>query len=928
MKKWLFILPFLLFSLTYYSQNNKLKITPKAYSEWNEIGEPQISNEGNIITYISTPQVGDQKLIIENKNNSTKREFDRGEKAFIAPNEQWVVFSITNYHDSIRLLKITETPKNKWPLDTLAIYVAEKDSLIHFPNVKTYKKSKDAGNWLSILRSDEFKINKKLSKKEKKKLRKNKGNLPKENGSFLTLFNPLTYMTKQIASVKEYTINKTGDAIYYTTSYQYHDSIDSCFLYRFNAKDASTQLINKHLGTVIKLNSSKSGDQFSYLLSGDTIKEKKYQLFYWNLTLSESTLIVDTISQQFSSLKSISEFHTPYFSDNGEYLFFKVGNKPIIIQKDSLTDDEKYSLDLWSWTDKRIQPQQLKNLKKDKQKADLYLYKTTTKTYSQLIDSTFRIRKTDITNNEKHLLLYTQEPYLIEMTWDGWYYDYYRIDVETGNKTLLKKHHNDQLKLSSSGRQAVYYSRKDSAWFHIDIEQNKTIQLTHSKYFHNQYHDTPGDANSIGRAYWNKSESQIIIKGQYDYWSFSLKESTIKQITFGRKNKTIYSYWKTTKREEKSIDFEKENYFLTRNEITKAEGIASLKQSKIKQLFLKDKQIFHLKKAKNTNNILYREMSFTVYPELQLTDLQFNTFDQLTDLNPQQKDYNWGTVELVNWKSYHNSNSLSGLLYKPEDFDSTKSYPMIVYFYERNTQNYHRYYAPRPTASIVHPTEYVSNGYLVFIPDIKYEIGKPAQGAYDCIVSGTRSLLKSHPYIDSSRLGLQGQSWGGYQTAQLITMTNLYKCAMAGAPVSNMFSAYGGIRWGSGLNRAFQYEKGQSRIGKTIWEAPELYIENSPIFHLQKVTTPLLIMHNDGDGAVPWYQGIELFNGLRRLQKPVWMLNYNGDAHNLRKRANKIDLSIRMKAFFDYYLLNSEAPKWILNGRPALIKNVENNHQK
>ena len=120
--------------------------------------------------------------------------------------------------------------------------------------------------------------------------------------------------------------------------------------------------------------------------------------------------------------------------------------------------------------------------------------------------------------------------------------------------------------------------------------------------------------------------------------------------------------------------------------------------------------------------------------------------------------------------------------------------------------------------------------------------------------------------------------------------------------------------------RQFQYEKTQSRIGKTIWEAPELYVENSPLFHLPKVNTPLMIMHNDGDGAVPWYQGIELFTGMKRLGKPCWLLNYNGDDHNLMKNANRMDLSIRMRQFFDHYLRDQPAPDWLINGVPALDK--------
>jgi dipeptidyl aminopeptidase/acylaminoacyl peptidase len=175
-------------------------------------------------------------------------------------------------------------------------------------------------------------------------------------------------------------------------------------------------------------------------------------------------------------------------------------------------------------------------------------------------------------------------------------------------------------------------------------------------------------------------------------------------------------------------------------------------------------------------------------------------------------------------------------------------------------------------------------------------------------------------YIDEKNIGLQGQSWGGYQTAFLVTQTNMFKAAMAGAPVGNMTSAYGGVRWESGLLRAFQYEKGQSRIGKTLWEDREAYIRNSPVFFLDKVNTPLLLMNNDADGAVPWYQGIEIYTGLRRMEKPVWLLNYNGDGHNLTRRANQVDLSIRMMQFFNHYLKGEPAPEWMTSGLPAVNK--------
>jgi dipeptidyl aminopeptidase/acylaminoacyl peptidase len=315
---------------------------------------------------------------------------------------------------------------------------------------------------------------------------------------------------------------------------------------------------------------------------------------------------------------------------------------------------------------------------------------------------------------------------------------------------------------------------------------------------------------------------------------------------------------------------------------------------------------------------LIRRMTVSEYPEIRVLDSLYKYEKVISKTNPQQANYNWASVELVKWKAYDGT-LLEGLLYKPEDFDSQKKYPLMLYYYELNSDNLYNHQAPRPSASTINPTEYASAGYLVFIPDIRYVPGKPAKSAFNSIMSATDYLIKNYP-VDSTRMGLQGQSWGGYQTAQLITMTKRYAAAMAGAPVGNMFSAYGGIRWGSGLNRQFQYESQQSRIGKTIWEAPELYVENSPLFHLPKVTTPLLIMHNDKDGAVPWYQGIELYNGMRRLGKPCWLLNYNEDDHNLTKLPYKIDLSIRMRQFFDHYLQGKPTPLWMKDGIPAIDK--------
>jgi dipeptidyl aminopeptidase/acylaminoacyl peptidase len=307
----------------------------------------------------------------------------------------------------------------------------------------------------------------------------------------------------------------------------------------------------------------------------------------------------------------------------------------------------------------------------------------------------------------------------------------------------------------------------------------------------------------------------------------------------------------------------------------------------------------------------YRE-----YPDL-YAGPSLTSLTRVSDANPQQSEYSWGTVNLVRWRN-DDGIALTGLLYKPENFDPTKQYPMIVYYYESLSDNLHQY-VPPAGRNIINPTVYTAKGYLVFEPDIAYTTGYPGQSALKSIVPGVQRLIDSG-FVDAKNVGLQGQSWGGYQTAYVVTQTNMFAAAMAGAPVANMTSAYGGIRWESGVARSGQYETGQSRIGASLWQAPMRYIENSPLFYVDRIQTPLFIMSNDGDGAVPWYQGIEMFVALRRFKKPVWLVDYNGDAHNPRKRANQQDVDMRMQQFFDHYLMGKPAPQWMERGIPFLQK--------
>jgi dipeptidyl aminopeptidase/acylaminoacyl peptidase len=325
------------------------------------------------------------------------------------------------------------------------------------------------------------------------------------------------------------------------------------------------------------------------------------------------------------------------------------------------------------------------------------------------------------------------------------------------------------------------------------------------------------------------------------------------------------------------------------------------------------------RKAQDADVLMFTRQSFTEFPDVWVSGMQVSDMRKLTAENTEpMARYLWGSAELVEWTSLDGI-QLQGILYKPENFDPTQKYPMITYFYERMSDTYHLHYPPVPHRSRISPTFYTSRGYMVFVPDIVYRIGYPGESAMNSIMPGVTKIL-DRGYVDRQNLALQGHSWGGYQIAFMVTRTDMFRAAAPGAPVGNMVSAYSALRLETGVHRQFQYERTQSRLGGNLWEMPIRYLENSPVFWLDKVNTPLLIMHNDLDGAVPFAQGLELYLGLRRLGKPAWLINYVGEPHWPTTVANKRDWNIRMQQFFDHYLTGAPAPLWLREGVPAIMR--------
>ena len=923
------------------------------YDGWRAIAGQKLSADGKWLAYGLFPQEGDGEVVIRNLVTGKEQREPAGARpqpapptgAEEGPPPEARAATITFSADSRAVVFSTFPPKAEtdkakkekktaaqMPKDGMVILDLASGKTTRIERVKRFQMPEKASGWLAYWKeapepaagqgrgaADPGVADQQGGRGGRGGAGGGAGSGPRpEFGSDLMLRSLADGVERTFADVAEFSLTDDGKQLVYAVAA--HDAAkNGVFAVKVGSGDAPAAVLAGK-GKYQKLTWDENQTQMAFLSDRDdqASKPPKQKLYLWKRD-GAAVELASAASPGFRTGLAIGDKGALSFSKDGSRVYFGVAVPVPEKKADDAATDDKAVVDLWSYTDDYIQPIQKVRAERDRNRTFTAECIISEKRVVQLGDET--MAEVTPSENPRVLLGSDDRTYRKTFDYDEHFADAYVIDGATGARRLVAQKHRGTAAWSPDGKYLLIFNGKD--WTTVSAEDGRTANLTVGLpvKFYNEEDDHPSTPPAYGSAGWTKDGAAVLLYDRYDIWRMAPDGSGPRNITaaYGRAHGLQLRYVRTEVENprERWIDPAKPLLLEATNLKTWDTGFfrASLSGGEPRQLTMAAKSFSAPVKAKDADVYLLTAQTFSEFPDLLVTDGTFKEMRKVSDANPQKAGLLWGTAELV---PFHSTDGvpLQAALYKPENFDPKKKYPMMVYLYEKLTQNVHHFVNPAPSNNI-NISFYVSRGYLVLTPDIVYTVGYPGQSALKCVLPAVEAVVDKG-FVDEKAIGIQGHSWGGYQIAYMVTQTNRFRAAAAGAPVVNMIAAYDGIRWGTGLPRQFQYERTQSRIGGSVWEYPTRFIENSPIFWMDKVQTPVMILQNDGDDAVPWYQGIEFFLALRRLGKQTWLFNYNGQPHGLRNRADQKDYTIRLQQYFDHFLKGAPAPEWMEKGVPYL----------
>lgn len=495
------------------------------------------------------------------------------------------------------------------------------------------------------------------------------------------------------------------------------------------------------------------------------------------------------------------------------------------------------------------------------------------------------------------------------------------VDLRTGERSApITRIDDSTLRVSPAGRYLLYV--KDNHFWTMNLETGRHTNITagvKTSFIDVEFDETGPHKPPFGVAGWTRDDAAVLLYDELDLWEVTPDGSAAARLTNGAAGNVRHRYVRLDPNET-FIDRDQPLVVSTFGKRSKKSGYARIapgapSATSVTSLVWLDKRVDRLAKAKDADRYAYVAQAFDDSPDYFVGDGSLADARQVSATNPFMSEYAWGRGEVMDFKSAQ-GRPLQASVFYPAGYEPGKRYPVIVYMYERLSDNVHQFSMP-DERQYYNPAAFTTRGYVYLQPDIAFTPRQPGVSVVESVVPAVQRLVQMG-VADAARVGTLGHSWGGFDSAYLATHTDTFAAAVAGAPITNLVSNYGNHHWLTGVAETDHIETGQQRMAVPLYEDLQAYIRNSAVFRAHTMKTPLLVMFGDNDGTVHWHQGVELYNIARRAGTNVVLLQYGGEAHALRRKANQIDYHHRIFEWFGHYLRGEPAAEWITQGEPFL----------
>ncbi len=911
--------------------------TPRAMTlddalKWKKIHMPVISADGKWLAYQYspgqyTPGEGDGVLIVRSVSGEKEYRFDTGEGSSapaFSENGLWLAFATNPMQEQDKQLENSKGSAQKG----VALVNLASGARVDYPGVKDFAFSGESSLTIALLR---------YGADGPPPAQGSAGARSASRGTHLILRNLSTAEELTIGGVTEFAFDKAGRWLAWTVGRD--DQVGNGVGLR-DLETGVVRTLDSDRARYEKLAWTEEGDALAVLKGTDN---KLYDTsLYSVIGVADMAKTPFSIVQYdpaedptFPTGMRISPNRAPQWSGDRKALLFgidearkKVGE---VTPATTRTAEDKPDVVIWHWRDSRLQTEQQAQEAREKSFSYLATWRVAERKFIRLADEA----ASEVTAPRKGrwALGIDSKAYELSRSMDGrGYQDAYVVDIESGARKLIGKRMRTFVpkffKQSPDGSKVLYYA--DKHYYVFDAQTGRAVNITQGMPV--SFVDVEDDHNlgdpPVEAVGWSADSRSVLLSDLWDLWLVPIDGGVATNLTGNGRSEQIRYRYVSVDREEQGIDFSKPQYFSLLGEWTKKGGYARLppRQRKAEVLVWDAAAYGGLIKAKRAPTLVYTRSTSVTFPDLYAADAIFKGARRLSDGQAQLAGYRWSAgARLIDYQCDSprpelQDKKLQASLFLPAGYEPGRSYPTIVYIYERFSDGMNKFEHPidYTGGGGFNTTLYTSNGYAVLKPDISYAVNDVGMSAVWCVLPALKAAVASG-VVDPARVGLHGHSFGGYQTTFLVTQTDAFKAAVAGAPLVDLVGAYGlTFKGSSGAAYSTWFESNQGRFRGGYWDNWDAYVRNSPIAHVQNVSTPLLILNNDKDEAVDFTQGLEYYNALRRLGKPVVMLEYRGERHSLYKAANKYDYSVRMREFFDHFLKGEAAPDWWMEGVPRL----------